>query len=382
MVLLSRPGLRATAVLASAVAALAALPPGFAAAHPKPPAGAPTVVARGLDNPRQVSWSGGALYVAEAGVGGTGPCITSPEGGPACLGASGAITEVRAGRQRRVVTGLPSVAGAEGTNAVGPTDVLVRGKRFTVSLGLGADPAVRASLPAAGRQLATVATGRLGRPGLHVVADVGAYEARVNPDGKQVDTNPVALLQRGRRTFVVDAGGNSLLQLKGYGRLRTAAVFPTTRVPAPPPLGLPPGTLLDMDAVPTAAAYGPDGALYVSQLTGFPFPVGGASIWRVVPGAAPVRWATGLTMVTDLAFGRDGSLYAVQLADEGLLAPAPSGSVVRIPAGGGAAHQTIADNLRFPYGIAVRGGAAYVTTCATCPDEGELLRVPLDHHRS
>ena len=73
-----------------------------------------------------------------------------------------------------------------------------------------------------------------------------------------------------------------------------------------------------MQAVPTAAAKGPDGAIYVSQLTGFPFPVGGASIWRIVPGHAPTKYATGLTNVTDLAFGRDGSLYAVQITDQGL----------------------------------------------------------------
>jgi hypothetical protein len=32
---------------------------------------------------------------------------------------------------------------------------------------------------------------------------------------------------------------------------------------------------------------GPDGAYYVSQLTGFPFPVGAANVYRVVPGSAP-----------------------------------------------------------------------------------------------
>ena len=91
-----------------------------------------------------------------------------------------------------------------------------------------------------------------------------------------------------------------------------------------------------MDAVPTAAANGPDGAIFVSHLTGFPFPKGGASIWRVVPGRDPVKYATGLTGVTDLAFAKDGSLYAVQITDEGLAAPVDPnpGSVVRVPQGG------------------------------------------------
>ena len=73
----------------------------------------------------------------------------------------------------------------------------------------------------------------------------------------------------------MDAGGNSLLKVGKRGKVSTTAIFPNTNVP----FG---GGEFSMDAVPTAAAKGPDGAIYVSQLTGFPFPKGGASIWRVV----------------------------------------------------------------------------------------------------
>ena len=55
---------------------------------------------------------------------------------------------------------------------------------------------------------------------------------------------------------------------------------------------------------------GPDGAYYISQLTGFPFEKGDANIWRVVPGQAATVYASGLTNLTDLAFAPDGSLYA------------------------------------------------------------------------
>jgi len=232
-------------------------------------------------------------------------------------------------------------------------------------------------LPAAGQKLGTLSKGRFGRSGLRVVADVGAYEASANPDGKQIDTNPTSLLRSGRKNLIVDAGGNSLLSQSRYRGLRTRAVFPTVNVPSPDPTA-PAGTTIPMDAVPTAAAYGPDGAVYVSQLTGFPFPVGGASIWRVVPGEAPTKYATGLTNVTDLAFGRNGALYAVQIADKSLLAgPTATGSVVRIPAGGGSTHESVVSGLKSPYGIALGRGYAYVTTCAMCADEGEVLRVPL-----
>src|SRR5690349_12906889 len=61
------------------------------------------VVAGGLANPRGLTVGpGGQLYVAEAGRGGSGRCIASPEGGaPQCYGATGAITRVnpRTGRK-------------------------------------------------------------------------------------------------------------------------------------------------------------------------------------------------------------------------------------------------------------------------------------------
>ena len=373
MVQLSRPGWRVGAVTASLLAGLVSLPAAPAVAHQNRPGATPKVVASGLNNPRQITYANGALYVAESGTGGSGACVKTAEG-RACYGASGSITRVSQHGQRRVVTGLPSIA-APGGSATGPSDVIVHGRKFQVSLGLGADPGVRAALPANGKKLGTVAAGRFGRSGLKVVADIGAYEGRANPDKSEPDTNPVSLLEARHRTYVVDAGGNTLLSFSRRGRISTRAVFPATQAVGPS------GAPIPMQAVPTAAAFGPDGAIYVSQLTGFPFPVGGANIWRVVPGHAPTRYATGLTNVTDLAFGKDGSLYAVQLADEGLLAPKPTGSVVRIPRGGGARHVTVADNLKAPYGIAVHHGSAYVTTCSTCAGAGEVLRVPLPHRR-
>jgi hypothetical protein len=120
---------------------------------------------------------------------------------------------------------------------------------------------------------------------------------------------------------------------------------------------------------------GPDGAYYVSQLTGFPFEKGDANIWRVVPGQAPTVFASGLTNVTDLAFAADGSLFAVQIATDGLLV-GPIGSLVRVTPGG-SQHQTVAGGLFAPYGVALTDEAAYVTTCAVCVGGGEVIKVPL-----
>ena len=294
-----------------------------------------------------------------------------------CLGATGSITRIRDGRQRRVVTKLPSLAAADGHSAIGPSDVRVKGMRYTVALGLAGDPTRRSELGPQGRRLATVSTGRLGSSRLTVLADLAAHEALENPDkemanGQRVlDTNPVALLTRGRSSFVVDAGGNDLLRYRDRD-VETRAVFPGVPTPGPG------GAIISMDAVPTAAVNGPDRAIYVSQLTGFPFPANGASIWRVAPGKKPVKWATGLNAVTDLAFGPDGSLYAVQLSATGLGNFGP-GSVVKIPKTGGSQHTTVASGLPAPYGISLHDNAAYVTTHATEAGKGEVVKIALPH---
>jgi len=70
------------------------------------------VIASGLDNPRRLTFgSDGALYVAEAGRGGSGPFIQGPELGVSLgFGLTGAVTRVQGGSQERVVSGLPSLA--------------------------------------------------------------------------------------------------------------------------------------------------------------------------------------------------------------------------------------------------------------------------------
>ncbi|WP_426244007.1 ScyD/ScyE family protein [Nocardioides sp. LHG3406-4] len=353
-----------------------------------------TVVASGLDNPRQISIDesysqhygrrhGGdhgrghgyghkpVLYVAEAGRGGDGACVEGPEG-PACFGLSGAVTRVRHGHQARVVSGLPSLAAADGSQAIGPADVAVHGSWYAVTVGLGNDPAVRLDIPG-GERLGTLLAGRFGG-GQIEVADLAQSEADEDPDGAGPDSNPTGLLTTHRGFVVTDSGANALQAVSWHGDVSTLATFPERLVPPPP--FLPPGDI-PMQSVPTSVVRGPDGAWYVSELTGFPFPADGARIYRVVPGQAPTVYATGLTNVTDLAWhGR--KLYAVQIAgDAGLLAAEglPMGSLVRVDRDG--SHKTVAEDLPAPYGVAIDDGNAYVTTCSVCAGEGGVVRIPL-----
>ena len=271
--------------LLAAVAAL--LPAGAAFAHRS---SAPEVVASGLDNPRGLAVDHrGTVYVAEAGRGGPGPCVPGPEGGEVCVGTSGAITKAWHGGQKRIVEGLASNAAPDGTGAIGPSDITLTGwgsALFTV--GLGADPAERA--PGSGfAQLY-----KLGRHGVRSIADIGTYEATVNPDGGLPDTNPQSVTTRRGKAYVTDAGGNALLRVGWGAKISTVAVFPDRLV------GPAPG--VSVQAVPTGVVVGPDGALYVTQLTGFPFVPGAANVYRVKPGAEPEVYASGFTNAIDLAF--------------------------------------------------------------------------------
>ena len=130
--------------------------------------------------------------------------------------------------------------------------------------------------------------------------------------------------------------------------------------------------------MPTEVVKGPDGAFYVSQLTGFPFEKGDANIWRIVPGHAPTVYASGFTNVTDLAFARNGDMYVVQISADGLLTGSP-GSLVKVKAHG-SRHYTVAGNLNQPYGVALDRHSAYVTTCATCAGGGQVIKIPLGRH--
>jgi hypothetical protein len=362
--------------LAVVVAVAALLPVSSAAAHRDR---SPEVVASGLDNPRDLDVSSrGTVYVTEAGRGGSGPCLTGPEGDQVCAGATGAVTKAWHGGQRRIVDGLPSLAGPTGDQAIGASDIFLRrwgGAYLTV--GLGADPAARAQLGELGPDFGQLH--RVSSSGhLRAVADISAYEAAANPDGGELDSNPNSVTSSRGRLYVADAGGNSLLRVHGSGEISTVAVFPDRLLDAPPGIGLPPQ--VPVQAVPTNVVPGPDGALYVSQLTGFPFIPGAARIYRVKRGSAPEVYADGLTNVTDLAFDRRGNLYVVEFAANGILSGDPTGALIKIRTDG-SRETVLSEGLVNPYGVAIgRRGDIYVSNHGGSAGLGEVLRIKPDRH--
>jgi hypothetical protein len=329
---------------------------GSAAAQP-----AVTVVMSGLDNPRGLAFGPeGALYVAEAGRGGPGPCGVSSIGEVRCYGPTGAITRLWAGAQERIATGLPSHANPTG-QASGPTDISFQGRGGAyVTIGLGDDPAVlRPVLGPAGSLFGTLlhvaASGEW-----RVIADLAAYEAAVNPGGGPIDSNPFGLLARPGARIVADAGANALLEVKANGDISTIAVFPSRPVRS-------------TDAVPTGVVVGPDGAYYVSELTGNPFTAGAARVYRVVPGEAPTVFVSGFKTLIDLDFGPDGTLYVLQHANSPTFFGG-FGELIRVATDG--VRSLVLGGLIRPTSLVVDSdGTIYVTNRGISVGIGEVLRI-------
>jgi sugar lactone lactonase YvrE len=215
-----------------------------------------------------------------------------------------------------------------------------------------------------------------------VLADFAAFEAAHNPDkgvgpgprlgNPSIDSDPYAFVSYRGGFAVADAGANDLLWVSPKGKVSVLAVFPTqtvkltkavaTSVGLPPTLGS-----IAVQSVPDSVAVGPDGALYVGELTGRPFPRGRARVWRVVPGKKPSLYAAGFTDISDLTFqGRD--LLVLEIAAEGLTDPKLAGALVRVTPDG--RRRVIADGLVAPTGVAVGHGRIYISDCGVCPSHG------------
>ena len=338
----------------------------------------PTVVMSGLDNPRGLALGpDGGVYVAEAGRGGTGASIVNSEGTTVQYGATGAVSRYLNGTQSRVITGLPSLASqaapTPGGRAGGLHDIAFNsaGDLYGV-IGLGADPAKRAQLGAEGASFGQLVRLPIGGAPVNV-ADLGAFEAASNPDGGLPDTNPYGLLVTATGFAVADAGGNSLVDVAPGGVVSTRSVFPNR--PNPLPIGPP-----TFQAVPTAVVAGPDGALRVGQLTGFPFPPGAANVYRIDPvTGAPTVEHGGFTNIVDLAYGPDGDLYVLQISTNGLASaagPGP-GQLIRVDADTGARTTLLGDPLFFPGKMLITpDGSIYVSNLGVSAGGGQVLLVP------
>ena len=243
-----------------------------------------------------------------------------PEGGEQCAGLTSGISKIDHGRHYRVVDGLISLAGKDGTAAEGVVAVAGHHGKLYAQVGLNSR-ALPADLPsspvvtAAKRELGrTLAIGRHGR--WWPIASTGNKDYDWTADHKDLqpdqfpDANPNGLTVRGRSIYVADAGANLLARVGRKGRVTTVAYF---QVPAGSPT----------DAVPTCVANAPDGSLYVGELLGGTFAPGGARVWQVWPnGKARVKWS-GFTGIQGCGFDNHGNFYVTEFQANGMFGPNP-----------------------------------------------------------
>ena len=302
-------------------------------------AGTVTVLASGLNNPRGLSLAHHGLYVAEAGTGGT-DCpagALGPDGGPLCVGLTGALARISGGVARPIRTGLISISdipgglAAEGLETIAADHQGLRvafgesvvGLLTTLPHGVSLNPTDSAAARAQLGMLISVAGGRS-----NALADVGdadfswsAVHQNLVPD-QFPDANPNALAVVGSTTYVVDAGANTLDAVDRRGHVTQLVFFPNS------------GT---SDAVPTCVAAGPDRKLYIGQLAPGAPPNGG-NIYRYDPQTGRLSvWETGFNVVDGCGFDPAGNFYAVEFQSHGFN-PSPSGNpagdIIRIAKNG------------------------------------------------
>ncbi|WP_298910873.1 ScyD/ScyE family protein [uncultured Nostoc sp.] len=358
-------------------------------------AGSFSVIADGLYNAGGLSFGpDGNLYVTEAGIGGSGACVPPPsgQGGSLCYGRSGAVTKIENGKTERILTGLPSLALPDGSGGAGPRDIKfdATGKPY-VLIGYGANPAFR------DRNLGNTDLGKIIAPDFNTnswttIADLANYELANNPDGGDVDSNPLGLVIDGKQIVASDAGANDLLSVNTDGsNLQAITAFPQDILTNPifPPSGTPSNEPAQVpsqgeavqsqfatQAVPSSVAKGPDGAYYVSQFTGFPFPEGGAKIYRVGADGKPTVYADGFTQLTDLQFDPEGNLYALQYANQSAWKGNFDGSVIKIATDGTRTTLLSGNGLESPSALTIGSdGAVYVTNRGDRPGLGQVLRI-------
>jgi hypothetical protein len=333
------------------------------------------VIAEGLDTPRGVIYDPflRRVLVAEAGevASNRGTCAPGNGGVIYCFGTSGAIFRYSelGFPSRRIVTGLPSLRTEDDSAVLGVHDLDLRFGHLYVVFGLSGNLAFRTALGPEAIGLAQ--TGRIDIFGrLHPNGDLSTFEETNNPDGRRIDSDPFGLLAQHDGSLVVaDAAGNALVHVKN-GVVSLLQFLPPRDFMGDP----------DYESVPTSVSKGPDGAYYVSELSGFPYHKGSARILRVVPGAAtPITVAAeGFTNIADFLFDERGRLVVLEMSTNSLTDPVDpvTGRLVRVEHDG-TKTDLATTGLENPGGVAYAGrGVFYVTNRTTgTGDNGQLLKI-------
>jgi len=311
-----------------------------------------TTIASGLTNPRGFDWApDGTLYLAQAGWGGDNQ-VRLVEGFSVDNGLTSSIATVADGCTTPVAVGLPSLLWVDAGWIWGAMDVaFLDGVPYALISGAG---------PSWFSPTSTSGVFRLNEDGtMTLIGDVSTWLPENPPAEIPFDYGQDGSL------FDLEAAGDSLLLSEAVGGqlLKVSLDGEIT-------------SLADLSAghlVPTGIAVDEDGNAYIGHETAAPYIEGGAPVLKVTPDGEVSDHLTGLTVTTDVAFGPDGALYASEMATgfsgETADMPADSGRIVRQT--GPDSFEPVVTDLPYPVNIGFDGdGQLLISGPAFAPDAG------------
>jgi hypothetical protein len=259
-----------------------------------------SLAASGLTNGRSFTWGpDGALYVATAGVGGDNPgTVDAPvvhAVGTLYGGKTASVVRIVGGCPVVVAPNLPSTRD-EGGVTVGAAAVAFLDGQLYVLIAGGGEVHGNPDTPNGVYRIEADGSATL-------VADLSAF-IRANPtefmeeSDYSPDGDPYAMAAD------VDAGALWVLEANSGQLLRAELDGTITRI----------ADFSQGDPVPTALALAPQGGVYVGFLTPVPFVDGTSKVVHVTETGEVTEVWTGLTMLTAVAVGPDGALYALSFS--------------------------------------------------------------------
>jgi hypothetical protein len=208
------------------------------------------------------------------------------------------------------------------------------------------------------------------RGGVRELADLWAYEQAVNPDGfwnnspVPIESNPFDVVRlNGGRVIVADAAANDILEVGPNAAIDWIAVLTPASTPGPQPV--PTSVAIGDDG---AYYVGELTGFPATPGLARVWRIAPGSRHVVCPSAACTMVAGGFTSIMDLAFGPGGDLYVVEFDEEGWLAVEANGFAKSLAGGtvnrcnvSTGSCSTVATGLSLPTAIAIgRNGTMWI----------------------
>ncbi len=343
-----------------------------------------TVYASGLEGPRGLAFGpDGALYVAEAGLGGTnstgGTCAQVPPPiGPYKGGLTARISKIdTSGNRTTVTSGLPSAQDAQG-DVLGVADMtFLDGQLYAVLAGGGCSH----GNPTFPNSILRV---NLKNGKWIFVADLSEalveYPAKyTSPDDYEPDGSWYGMISHDSRLYTVEPNHGQVFSVTPEGTVRPVIDISASQ-----------GHIVPTSLVAEA------GVLYVGNLNLFPIDPQWSKVMTIAkdvfvpnplpgfgePGDSFGKWdvvssKAGFTTIVSMKEGPDGLLYVLELSDAPGYPTPGKGKVVRVKRSG--VIEDVVSGLAVPTGMTFGpDGRLYVSNLGAAPGAaGQILRIDL-----